>query len=85
MSMSWIGIWYETMALMQRQDAEGSAARAAMAKLAGTTLEEFESQLSTTFLYSDPKAAVAATSDSSEMYRTFSVNRVPSAFFGNPA
>jgi NitT/TauT family transport system substrate-binding protein len=56
------GIWYETMALMQRQDAEGAAARAAMAKLAGTTPEEFESQLATTFLYADPKAAVAATS-----------------------
>lgn len=56
------GIWYETTALMQRQDAEGKAARAAMAKLAGTTPEEFESQLATTFLYADPKAAVAATS-----------------------
>lgn len=54
------GIWYETMALMQRQDAEGMAARAAMAKLAGTTPEEFESQLATTHLYADPKAAVAA-------------------------
>jgi NitT/TauT family transport system substrate-binding protein len=56
------GIWYETMALMQRQDAEGKAARAAMAKLAGTTPELFESQLATTYLYADPKAAVAATS-----------------------
>lgn len=55
------GIWYETMALMQRQDAEGKAARAAMAKLAGATPEEFESQLATTYLYADPKAAVAAT------------------------
>ena len=40
-----VGIWYETMALMQRQDAEGKAARAAMAKLAGTTPEAFDSQL----------------------------------------
>lgn len=56
------GIWYETTALMQRQDAEGKAARAAMAKLAGTTPELFESQLATTYLYADPKAAVAATS-----------------------
>jgi len=56
------GIWYETMALMQRQDAEGKAARAAMAKLAGTTPELFDSQLKTTYLYADPKAAVAATS-----------------------
>jgi NitT/TauT family transport system substrate-binding protein len=56
------GIWYETMALMQRQDAEGSAARAAMARLAGITPELFESQLATTYLYADPKAAVAAAS-----------------------
>jgi NitT/TauT family transport system substrate-binding protein len=56
------GIWYETMALMQRHDAEGKAARAAMAKLAGATPEEFESQLATTYLYADPNAAVAATS-----------------------
>ncbi|WP_232492701.1 putative urea ABC transporter substrate-binding protein [Novosphingobium kaempferiae] len=55
------GIWYETTALMTRQDAEGKAARAAMAKLAGATPEAFDSQLTTTFLYADPKAAVAAT------------------------
>jgi NitT/TauT family transport system substrate-binding protein len=54
------GIWYETMTLMAKQDAEGAAARAAMAKLAGTTPEAFEGQLATTFLYTDPKAAVAA-------------------------
>lgn len=55
------GIWYETVALMQRQDAQGREARAAMAKLAGTTPAAFDGQLSTTYLYSDPKAAVAAT------------------------
>lgn len=55
------GIWYETVELMQRQDAQGKAARAAMAKLAGSTPESFDSQLSTTFLYAEPKAAVAAT------------------------
>ena len=56
------GIWYETTALMQRQDAEGVAARAAMAKLAGSTPQAFDGQLKTTYLYADPKAAVAATS-----------------------
>ncbi len=55
------GIWYETIALMQRQDAQGKEARAAMAKLAGATPEAFDQQLSTTYFYSDPKAAVAAT------------------------
>ncbi|MGK2911558.1 MAG: putative urea ABC transporter substrate-binding protein [Sphingobium sp.] len=56
------GIWYETTALMQRQDAKGKEARATMAKLAGTTPDVFDSQLATTYLYADPKAAVAATS-----------------------
>lgn len=55
------GIWYETVALMQRQDAQGQQARAAMAKLAGATPEAFENQLKTTYLYADPAAAVAAT------------------------
>ena len=54
------GIWFETMALMSRQDAEGAAARAAMAKLSGTDPQAFEGQLTTTFLYTDAKAAVAA-------------------------
>lgn len=57
------GIWYETVALMQHQDAQGKAARAAMAKLSGATPEMFDSQLVTTHLYTDPQDAVAATSD----------------------
>ena len=57
------GIWYETVALMQRQDEAGKQARAAMAKLAGATPEDFDAQLSTTYLYVDPVQAVAATSD----------------------
>lgn len=55
------GIWYETLALMKRQDAQGQAARAAMAKLSGATPADFDRQLTTTYLYADPKAAVAAT------------------------
>ncbi|WP_230291432.1 putative urea ABC transporter substrate-binding protein [Croceicoccus sp. Ery5] len=55
------GIWYETMALIRQDNAEGKAARDAMAKLAGATPEEFEQQLASTFLYTDPADAVAAT------------------------
>lgn len=55
------GAWYETLALMQRQDAEGVAARTAMAKLSGTDLAGYEAQLKTTHLYYDPKAATAYT------------------------
>jgi len=54
------GIWYETVALMMQDNEEGRAARAAMAKLAGTTPESFDEQLKTTYLYVDPKKAVAA-------------------------
>jgi NitT/TauT family transport system substrate-binding protein len=53
------GIWYETMTIMAKTDAEGIAARTAMAKLSGADLAGFESQLKTTFLYADPKAALA--------------------------
>ena len=54
------GIWYETVALMQRQDAKGQEARLQMAKLAGAKPEVFDGQIKTTYLYADPKAAVAA-------------------------
>lgn len=57
------GIWYETTALMTQDTEEGQAARAAMAKLAGTDTETFEGQLATTYLYAEPASAVAATSD----------------------
>ena len=55
------GIWYETMALMQQDSEAGREARAAMAKLAGTTPDVFDDQLSTTYLYAEPAAAVEAT------------------------
>ena len=55
------GIWYETLALTVAQTPEGKAAREAMAKLSGSDLAGFESQLKTTYLYADPKAALAAT------------------------
>jgi NitT/TauT family transport system substrate-binding protein len=54
------GAWYETMALMQSQTPEGKAARESMAKLSGSDLAGYESQLTTTFMYYDPKAALAA-------------------------
>jgi NitT/TauT family transport system substrate-binding protein len=53
------GIWYETMAIMMKDDAQGKAAREAMAKLSGTDLAGYEAQLKTTFFYADPKAAQA--------------------------
>jgi NitT/TauT family transport system substrate-binding protein len=53
-----VGIWYETLALMKSDTPEGKAAKEAMAKLSGTDLAGYESQLATTYLYYQPKAAV---------------------------
>ncbi len=52
------GIWYETMAVMKADTPEGKAARADMGSLAGTTAEDFESQVKTTFLYYTPADAL---------------------------
>jgi NitT/TauT family transport system substrate-binding protein len=49
------GIWYETTALMRDQSEKGKAAREAMAKLSGTDLAGFETQLKTTHMYYTPK------------------------------
>ena len=56
-----VGAWYETLAVMQANDARGKAAKEAMAKASGTDLKGFNEQLATTFLYGTPVAAVAAT------------------------
>jgi len=50
-----VGIWYETIALMKDQGEKGTAAREAMAKLSGTDLAGFETQLKTTHMYYTPK------------------------------
>ncbi|MGH7788112.1 MAG: putative urea ABC transporter substrate-binding protein [Candidatus Binatia bacterium] len=72
-----VGAWFETMALMVKDDAAGKAARTAMGKLSGTTLEGYEAQLKTTFMYHEPKAAVAAAQSpelitTMDLVRTFS-------------
>jgi NitT/TauT family transport system substrate-binding protein len=81
------GIWYETLALMTQQDDKGAQARTAMAKLSGTDLAGFEAQLKTTFLYKDPKAALAFVTGpeivaANDRVRTFSFN---SGLFGQGA
>jgi NitT/TauT family transport system substrate-binding protein len=69
------GIWYETLALMTRDDDQGRAARAAMARLSGTDLAGFEGQLKTTHLFADPKAAAAFISDPALVEATDRVRR----------
>jgi NitT/TauT family transport system substrate-binding protein len=54
-----VGAWYETMALMLRQDAPAQAARASMAKASGTDPAGFDAQLATTHLFSTPAEAYA--------------------------
>jgi len=43
-----VGAWFETMALMSKNDAAAIAARTTMAKASGTDLAGFDSQLKTT-------------------------------------
>jgi NitT/TauT family transport system substrate-binding protein len=51
------GAWYETVALMLKNDAAGKASQAAMAKASGTDAAGFASQLATTHLFATPADA----------------------------
>jgi NitT/TauT family transport system substrate-binding protein len=52
-----VGAWYETLAVMFKNDAAGKAAQAAMAKASGTDPAGFASQLATTRLFLTPADA----------------------------
>jgi len=54
-----VGAWYEVMGIMAKGDDASKAAIAEMAKLSGTTTENYEAQLKTTFLYYKAADAVA--------------------------
>ncbi len=56
-----VGIWYETITKMLQADADGKAAKEAMAKASGTDLAGFDSQLAATKLFAKPADAVAFT------------------------
>jgi len=56
-----VGAWFETMALMSKNDAAAIAARTAMAKASGTDLAGFDSQLKTTKMFYSPAEAVTFT------------------------
>ncbi len=57
-----VGIWYETLKLMQ-DPVKGKAAREAMAKLSGSSIASFEGQLKTTRMFYTPADAVSFTTD----------------------
>jgi NitT/TauT family transport system substrate-binding protein len=72
-----IGAWYETLALMLKDDAAGKAAQAAMAKASGTTPAGFASQLATTHLFTTPAQALEFVNSDTlvktmDLVRTFS-------------
>lgn len=52
-----VGAWYETLAVMFKNDAAGKAAQNAMAKASGTDLPGFSSQLATTRMFVTPADA----------------------------
>jgi NitT/TauT family transport system substrate-binding protein len=54
-----VGAWYETLALMFKNDSAAAASRTVMAKASGTDLAGFNSQLATTHLFTTPNDALA--------------------------
>jgi len=54
-----VGAWYEVMAIMAKGDAKANEAIDDMARMAGTTPENFRAQLKTTYIYYKPAEAVA--------------------------
>ncbi len=67
-----VGAWYETMALMSADTAEGAAVREALAVASGTDLSGYEDQLATTEMFYDAANAVAfAKSDALPQTMTY--------------
>ncbi|MEO1751270.1 putative urea ABC transporter substrate-binding protein [Thiofaba sp. EF100] len=69
-----VGAWYETMAVMSRDDAAGKAARGAMANASGTDLAGFDAQLKTTRMFYTPGEAVTF-SKSADLVKTMDLVR----------
>ncbi|MGE0371353.1 MAG: putative urea ABC transporter substrate-binding protein [Gammaproteobacteria bacterium] len=63
------GAWYETLAVMARDDAAGAAARTHMGQASGTDLAGFESQLKTTRMFYTAAEAVKFA-DSTDLVKT---------------
>ncbi|MBE7374956.1 putative urea ABC transporter substrate-binding protein [Pseudomonas lopnurensis] len=58
-----VGAWFETLAVMQKDDEEGRKAREIMGLAAGTDRAGYEAQLQATHLYDDPGEVVALMAD----------------------
>lgn len=64
-----MGAWFETMALMSKDDEAGRAARSAMGAAAGTDLAGYDAQLAATFMYYTP-ADMLAFAESEQLVKT---------------
>ena len=64
-----VGAWYETMALMSAQTAEGAEVRAFLGEASGTDLAGYESQLASTQMFYTPAEALTLT-ESEEVLAT---------------
>jgi NitT/TauT family transport system substrate-binding protein len=69
-----VGIWYETLALVDDEGEKGKEARAAMGGLSGTDLAGFDAQLASTRLFSKPQDATAFT-ESKDLIKTMELVR----------
>ncbi len=72
-----VGAWFETLAVMSKNDAAATTAKTAMAKLSGTDLPGYEAQLKTTKLFYTPKETLdftlaPALATSNDLVRKFS-------------
>lgn len=54
-----VGAWFETLALLEKGGPEAEAAIADMAKMSGTSVDNYKAQLKTTYFYYKPADAVA--------------------------
>lgn len=70
-----VGAWFEVLGIMAKGDDASKAAIAEMAKLSGTSTENYEAQLKTTFLYMKPADAVAYTTGADIVKHTDAVRQ----------
>lgn len=70
-----VGAWYEVMAIMAKGDAKSEEAIAEMARLSGTTTENYKAQLKATYLYYKPADAVAYTTSADLVKHTDAVRQ----------
>jgi NitT/TauT family transport system substrate-binding protein len=70
-----VGAWYETLAVMFKNDAAGRAAQTAMARASGTDFAGFGLQLATTHVFATPADAYAFVTDDGVIKSMDSVRR----------